>query len=67
MSTFILRNIISIKFLYYDLFLVVKIKNIPGTLHAVPTTEDFNTVFNFIFEYSFNKMVLKAVTDIVYA
>ena len=49
------------------LFLVVKIKTINGTLQAVPTTEDLNTVFNFIFEYSFDKMVLKAVTDIVYA
>ena len=49
------------------LFLVVKIKTINGTLQAVPTTEDLNTVFNFIFEYSFDKMVLKAVTDTVYA
>ena len=45
----------------------MKIKNISGTLHDVPATEDLNTVFNFIFEYSFNKMILKAVTDIVYA
>lgn len=49
------------------LFLVVKTKTINGTLQAVPATEDLNTVFNFAFEYSFDKMILKAVTDTVYA
>ena len=58
------KEIISV---FIDLFLVVKIKTINGTLQAVPAIEDLNTVFNFIFEYSFNKMVLKVVTDIVYA